>query len=632
MIAWTRRNVIQPEASPPSEQQALFLRLGNQEILQVARLLDLRDISMLYLSGCRAVWSMLSTSVEEAQFIPASGRLRAVLSINPFPLLSKLPSLHTVKLLRVSWSNFGGDTSPFLCLPPTLRCLDYEVIRPIHPNSTTWSVGYLDIDYNAAFPHLERLRILTNGEWHSKPNWIQKLPSSLTVLSLRNIDHPREALAYICGEAMAFSYESSFEHWIPFSANASVSLASRTLPFPSLVFLEFYHSYCHQNPILSLLPPKLTRLQWKTLTSYEPFDEAILEAHRNKTLHNTQHNQHTPDNILAGLRSLSISSPDSALLDELNQCTQLTKLTISGGDANTVISRLPLPTSLKHLQVQLVPVHAPYHAHLFSRLNTAGVHLTELRLSMFDESVFHAPEFSTLLFASLVTIELAELGSSSISFLPAGLRTLRTWTLSKHKEMLDEENARKFPRGLTTLKWLGLHIELGYIPLLPRTLQKLLFMPVNQLGIGTKWVTAEIQEEASRQGILHLYDSIKPETNLLFGLPPNLRRLTVLCPDMVFGANFGAFLPRSLLTLYTGDHPRHGINIERSVSSWLGLNRSATETDLERAIKLFPPRCVSTLFFRQQLLIPLSIALTDMKPYCPYLTVVAKDQYATFSQ
>lgn len=618
-------------------------KLGAQELTNVARYLDFRDLTLLYATGCLSIWSTLTSSITEMRFTTPITRFTPLHRSNPFPALSKLPMLHTVILQRVCYSFRSEEhdgKSPFLSLPPTLRHLEFEETTPKNlpiefssskrvpnpPHDVNWIA---DIDYGKAFPQLQRLRIFLREVPKARlhPRWASTLPPTLEALSICNIGFSNEIMYFICGSEDALDINPTLLGLPADTRRLPTFPAVKTLPLPSLSLLHILDAPTHLTFNVDALPPKLHDFRWIQLNAFNhvPTLPELLPQHPIQQSDGSDSSSAPSQAKMSGLQSLVLWNPRdlywlTGQRDQLHLVHMTTPVSIQ------TPQDLPFTAYLQSLDVVLDSDARSFDI-IATSLDAAGATLKSLTLrgkaSIDPNNAIHRRVLS-----SLTYLHLPSLDSTSAILAATGLTTLKV-SYSGHSKAVSEAELRQLPSGLTTLDWASICIELGHVPLLPRTLRHLTFSPVHGLKIGNRFVTPEIIAEASRPGLAQLYESITPESNLLFGLPPNLESLNLRGDMPIFESNFGLFLPSSLRAIHGDGRNNWCIDINAgaskptgiaSFSSWLGIPSKSVGNRLAYAIGCFPPMCISSLYFRKGGLVSKNIGIEEIRPMCNYLT------------
>lgn len=260
------------------------MRLGKAEISYVVFYLDYRDLSLLYATGCHPLWNAVVNTTSRAVFTPqeAPNFFVETIPFDPFLLLSQLRLLHTVKLHRVQ-SFPDVEASPFLCLPPTVRHLEYELgdwratSRPQSPRALNWSV-LLSINFEKSFPDLKTLILKTPGGGEdASPKWIRTLPRTITVLSLANVCDIYAIQRYIEGDDLI--KDSTWPEWNEKTFMSSTFLTpTAAYPFPSLRVLDLVHTSKDREPLtMCRLPSNLLHYRFSKLNQSTPRDEILTD-------------------------------------------------------------------------------------------------------------------------------------------------------------------------------------------------------------------------------------------------------------------------------------------------------------------------------------------------------------------
>lgn len=616
---------------------------------QVALFLSLRDLAYLYSTGNKFLWTLLANSTEEACFTPESRAYSAVLPNNPFPLLSRLPLLLTVKLHRVWWTPSPNEASPFSLLPRTVRHLEYEVapsrysLPLLSECVPTWRV-LLNIDFGAAFPELEILKVKVElsftetTEESGTPAWVLTLPPSLTALSLANIGHSKTILRFMEGEITAESMKREISPAPTLTPRASPRYLPHPPPFSFLLGLELCHQK-HDVPPLTHLPPSLVHFKWthfmdmnddsmETAISAELGSQVVVTNSQFKLAERALRPIESPRTAMKStLHSISLSSHNHDSIQLLHSLKRLSSLILPNLSRHEL---LPVPKTLTKLEVPMLTIDLQDTStpSLFHRIYENGAQLKDFRfcrLQLPPKVSAGMRKLVTSVFDSVTVLSIEEVSTFDLSFLPRGLRTFRAHTSVLGSITWDDFDLSQLPPSLTKLSCPRIKIDLGDVPLLPRSILHLKFWPVNGMVIGTSNLTPAMRLDGLP------YGSITPTTQVLFGLPPRLRSLSIY-GDLEFDSTFGAFLPRTLQRI-DGDETRdqHCIKIEtskksllHSLGSWFGFNQvqESREELLRRAISLFPPGCTCALLFLEpSLILRAEVNFSDIVPICPYTTM-----------
>lgn len=456
------------------------------------------------------------------------------------------------------------------------------------------------------------------------PKWVKTLPLSLEAFSLSNFGHVLEILYHFCGIEDALNIKLGDSPPVRQNRFAAPSSGGRILPFPNLVCVEFVSTTAGMDVDFSLLPLGWKRFQWieHISASLSDYDFIASIADLQAPIEEQKATE-------LGLRSLSLAAAnDLALSWFQTHAPHLAHLQIVS--LSNKMATLPVTSSLKCLELHnradllLNPMTA-------RRLQEAGSKLNSLRVSTLDSDLATDAFTSSLIvvLSSLTVLDADVLFPSALPLLPATLRTLRVRTSSWVDEVkLNVKTLAQLPPGLTEFSWRYANIELDCVPLLPRTLKTLSFSPTHWLHRPGPVITDEMKADAETRGERHLYESITPKSRLLYGLPPGLTRLELNAPNWSFEENFGAFLPRSLLSLsgYGSNPLVVEINNEPTsklnrLASLLGVSekRESTTSKIRAAICAFPPECCCRLYFRKNFRLIGSnyVSYDDMKELFP---------------
>lgn len=308
----------------------------------------------------------------------------------------------------------------------------------------------------------------------------------------------------------------------------------------------------------------------------------------------------------SALRSLRLFKPHDALFFNSLMSLPLEHLHIQKYDERVSDAKFPLSPSMTSLQLSdyVADLGEP-GPNVITELHRKGIKLHMLEVG--EIALSDAPDerralevnsILTSVFASLKVLHLQDFYSDLIPHLPADLEVLE-WEYSG-EEPWTEEQVRQLPPRLTRLSAASARIELGHVPLLPRSLLDLKLGVMNSLLLGTRFVTPEMRLDGLP------YDTIEPTSNLLFGLPPCLRNLAVHSPKN-FETRLGLFLPRCLLTLSpsaTFSMPTR-INLRdrsepifgRFIGQYIGLSPAPTPKEelIAKIVSYFPPGCICSL-------------------------------------
>lgn len=420
--------------------------------------------------------------------------------------------------------------------------------------------------------------------------WVKTLPTSLEALSLSSFGHSAEIFYYLCGVQDSLDIEIGDPSVKRKRRNVAPSTEDRTLPLPSLTFVEFTATASDAIMDWCMLPPCWRRFQWVE-------DISATLSDFNFVNHNLNAPQEHEEGLL-GLRSLSLAAESDLSFPWFEKyCPHLTHLEIFGINSNNAI--LPVTPSLKRLELHRRAQYF-FNPRTAQRLLESGVQLDMLLVDSTYENIPSADALKKVM-STLTVIDVEWLGSSSdLACLPATLRVLRVSDDYDLENALSGPDILKLPPSLTELTWPHMFIELFLIPLLPRKLEILRFSPANLLPQGAKHITNEMRSEADARGELHLIEAIGPSTRVLYGLPPGLKHLVLTSPPFTFDENFGAYLPRSLLSLRSCGRDPILVNIDNTPKSvlakWFGTSEPGAER-VKEAICSFPPECECSLYF-----------------------------------
>lgn len=659
-------------------QEAPILRLGFSEIFHLSQFLDLRSLMNLYAVGCTSLWTLIERHTLMARFTPSHYFYRPILTVNPFPFLSRFPHLQKVVLHNASFfkilksinhpASSSSSNSIFSFLPPTIEHLEFVTVRD-HNFKARYGNLLSSINFASAFPRLHTLKLsFHNSDLNSA--FLRTLPPSLTVLCLAGIvAHSSDIWTYVLGihsladgSTWPFASDRIDQIWrdVP-------PITLRTLPFPNLVAIEVNNDEDQFNMDLDALPPSLTHFGLigdslnvsQKLPPFWHLDQAMAdyEAHLAASLlHDARVNgKALQTNISRSIASSSTSASHTGLIassttHDAFSATNMTSSTRSSGSMDVTpslrlrsfhlthefltddflsklaekaknLTSLSFSYSIRPESAHLVPITPflqilelsnitvdyatpqAYHS-LFDDLIKSGTRLKHLCLHSIilpGEQVDHKLKQTIMdAMASITSLRLDWPHIHHAWILPSGLKHFKT---ESHDDLgwNGDSWTNPFPQSLETFCAPSLRFELGYVPLLPRTLRDLVFRPVNDQRIGTKFVTPEIQHEQGRDLPYHI---INGGSNLLFGLPPHLTRLT-LCSGRNFDydCQLGLFLPRSLTHLSASwgiyVNIKAGASIPYALMSWIGLDEAqpTDETLLNRAVSFFPPGCACAVTF-----------------------------------
>ena len=612
-----------------------MIRLGPEEFTRLTFFLDLRDLAMLQVVGCRSLWASLASSTREARLTTTYVHFQLIAMKNPFPLVSRFSSLHAVKLRAVHWKFPEVQQSPFLGLPSTLLHLEFETTSTfIHDKQTPLCDVFLrGFDFKASFPKLATLslsfaRCVIPPSYEKDAldsTWISTLPPSLTSLTLHNAGYMVVLTRYIFGEA---SLEGSLWPKLGFK-NGLEPASPRTHPFPNLRNLDLGDANLFIfGPLEVTLPPGLTRFcvahqrtYFEGYAYYEPpYDVSETSNTSSIPLRNLKmiHLGAVPDSMYHSIAQYA--KPVALILDHVS---------------NPNLA-LPITSKLKKLRY-LAPTYRPSSIVQadpsslklpLEDLYKAGARLDDVHiwsLALEGPQTFEQKNRLSSVFASLSTLRLNTLREMDLPLLPSSLTmlSLMTWSPTGPPE---EEWLSRLPQGLLRFQC-GDFLEIGHLPLLPRTVTDLRAMVSNRRGIGTRFLSIEQRAERDLP-----YDSIVGNTNVLFGLPPNLKALQ-LDGCMVLDSNFGLFLPRSLQSIICDDEIVLNIaDVARSkvekIGGFFGIGAiPKTPELLKRSIGFFPPSCLVILRVVTPAIISdslIEVHWQNIARICPYWSLMAK--------
>lgn len=579
---WTVPNSSLPPSGLRSTDLAPIIRLGKSELLLVTRFLSFREIASLYMSGNGDLVSKLSKLDLEVSFLQTGLEFSAVLNLDPFPLLSRFSSLQSLRLQCLWWTPSSTlNRSPLFLLPSTLRHLElrwapFPHEREYCVQGEEKTIGQTMVEgmsFNTAFPELQTLIITTPFQdmWQQRSrnklqHWTNTLPTSLTHLTLSHM------LAVYMSNAIVQEFSSpSTDASSSISTDCctlkSASLASK---LPHLMHLELLDPGVAQLPSEVCWPTKLTTLIWPPLTGNPPGSDPTIMI----PLDSWQHPEGTLPSTLTSIK-------------------------------------------LRHATIDCINSDDT----LIHRIASSGMRLTELqfgvlRLPNIPSSELRATFASA--FTSLTSLDyIAKHGSWWI--LPPTLRYLRVGIPIGVAVRPKPEDWSLLPQGLLQFHYGQLSIELGHIPLLPRTITDLTILPINRERLGTQFLTQAIRDDGLP------YDEITPDMNLLYGLPPNLRTLHIYGSQHLMHAKFGLYLPRSLMFV-TGNVEIDVLEKERSKLQRFGSifgvgDLESTDQLLKRCVDYFPPGCQCSFNFRIPTLTSSSLAkLKDITRLCCVVT------------
>lgn len=531
----------------------------------MTRYLSLHDLTVLYLSGHSLLWSRICQVTQEASFTHLFGAERdcfvdrRFLPFNPFPLLSTMRMLRTVKLQRLTLAA-DPETSPLAVLPPELDRLELQVEFWRNPLTGPSSPQlYRNFDFKSAFPQLRTLRMAFSEVSDDVQEHSLSLPSTLTALELHSGFKLQTILRCLSGDDTI-----DYLQWGPPPGTRSVAAAPSSTPpthacaFPSLAVLDIAHRDCRLPPPFHLLPPRLLHFGWlahplpeswnrSPYDDYDPLNDESTPATGPSTSTSAPSANLSVNSAIGpkySLRSVSLEEPSNLAADWLKECPRLTSINLRGFEWGMAPVLPLLPPKLEHLAISL--------GFLYNRLMQNAIVQSGVRLRSFDtKMVQQFTDENELLQLSNVLRSLSHL---SILFphlwiLPMLPSTLTSLTLGYIKSSEIEALILGLPRCLLKLR-LDAEVELGYLPLLPRSLRDLGLSVTNTMQIGTFHL---LQADGTLPNDGLPYELIRPSSNIIFGLPPNLTCLNLSYRQKAIELDeiFGVFLPRSLQLLTT---------------------------------------------------------------------------------
>lgn len=460
-----------------------------------------------------------------------------------------------------------------------------------------------EFDYKNTFPNLRVLRVDCPGP---ETDILILLPSSLTVLGLRSGFAPHSILRCLNNDSTLLYYTTDppdvTTYLLPGSSSAAVCA------FLSLAVLEVAHTDCREPPPMRFLPSGLLHFAWtRNPTSWHDSDYYGYDARTAEDSTLDCNDALRGDGVTAGttemsdlgpaacLRSLCFDHALPSVKDWLQDCHALTSLRfVNLNEYKYDAEDLPpLPPSLKTLRLKTRWNNV---VELLSKDTESDISLTSLSCS-----ITTAPDSLDLIAALFKPLKHLSVRSNMPKLTTLLPTTLTSLNLLGGRLLSNEVLIRSLPPRLIHLK-LDYYLDIGLLPLLPRTLR--------HLSIGLS--------EESKIGYLHLrrpdgslpadglpYDRILPATKVLFGLPPNLISLNVYCrwnETIEFQDFLGPFLPQ-FLRLFTANPGVRIVlgsplkSLTSTVGSWFGLSEHGkTEDELVAdLIHSFPPGCVCNL-------------------------------------
>lgn len=620
----------------------LFEKFGNAEFQHLLLFLDMTDLSRLHIAISAPLRQRLLELTTELRHAPYKSRPRVTSNLTgPATLFSHFPALCTLKLRNFCY--VASNASAFAHLPPTL--IHFEVAC----NFPSSSKGLLQgLDFAKSFPRLESCVVSARlHSWH----WMITLPPTLLALVSYGTSGEDKIFSFVNGTIDAPVFKDDDNGHVSdedeeAEGNPILLMPQTCRPFPSLLILEINspppppgrarrrarNINLAPCPSLSSLPPSLTRFSWMAPYTGDDFDH-ILEREKRRgdgedssllsvlasathatTAHPFQPSHSPPGSSETGapvlndffpnsfphmpsravLRSLRIyATPQNNFFDSA-QTLPLEYIHIASDDWR---SDIPLARSLTTLRLSGHMVDLSLEDSLFARLAKRGIqlHTLEFRAIHLPEGdASEALSLASVVLASVKVIHVHEATKDAIRILPADLEEFKVVEYEDDGPW-GEEEIRRFPPKLTSLSLADVTLDLGLLPLLPRSLLHLELALTNGGSIGTNFISPEMRSDGLP------YDSIAPTDNIMFGLPPNLRYLHVNS-SLSYDSTSGLFLPRSLLRL--SSHHLGSISIRdtsesrfRFIGQFVGLSERPTPKDqlIQRVVSFFPPGCICSL-------------------------------------
>lgn len=579
-------------------------------MIEVLRYLDLHHISNLYCCGCHEFWTITRNAAQEAVKIPlawckdSTNMDATYIPINPFPLLSMLPNLRTVKLYRVSWLPDVQESCPFRVLPTSLDRLEFTSYPFNQDNIADRSQCIVEFDYRSAFPRLRSLRLSLSHRVVYLPNTpliIPKLPSTLTTLYLENTYRPENVLGYIAGLM-------DTEGLAPLKAGddlTNADLPRFPSPLPQLAVLELTCLCMSSVPPVNLVPPNLVHFRWSNsgfCTVHEESDFADYDVVNDP-------NSTCASDALGDKSSAPTSSPgdeetSNALISAPGSRLRSLNLSKTSDDVNTFIESLPRPlTSLIFTlyphghEYPTLPPHMPalrslhlltiehFNVELYANLVQSGANLTYLKTEALPNFNYNVGLYTTLL-ASVTTLDLFFL--PNVALLPPQLEVLR---ISQVEELWTENDVRGLPQGLIELSAHD-NLDVNLIPLLPRSIKRL---RINASNEACKLNPPPIDASGIPFG------NTAPSGLILTDLPPNLEKLSLYNAKRQLDFSFGRFLPRSLRFFESHQPIRLADPSAGFLSKWTGFFGKPHRELVLEAMSYFPPGCLCRVDFTSTL-------------------------------
>lgn len=560
-----------------SGKESPFQKLGHEEFQTLLLLLDITDISRLRIASSGRFRQRLVDLTTELRFSPYQGTFTPTLRLDASTptFLALFPSLRVLKLHRLE---FPPDSigcyieSPFKSLPSTLTHLELDFTTT---SSATPDHLLYGLNFGESFPRLEVCKLCADVvNWH----WMLTLPPTLLALLVRRHFDSEEIYSFVSGNIKSPLYDESHE---------LVLEAQTGCPFPSLLVLEFANEQYHDSPLLATLPPTVTWFSWMS----PPDDNWIhfLETEKQRPLLR-EASQRSPEDR-AVLRSLRLFAPAETDFDlPSHYPQQALSLTFSDDE------EYPLLPSLTYLRSPNYILTGTDE--LSASIIDKGLKLHTLVLGSITLSSPEAAQVVTSLLATVKVLRIWNCTSNLLSLLPSGLETFEIEDADESHWY--EDQIRLLPSTLTCLYMTAVNMEIGHLPLLPRSILDLRVNLVNDKGLGTRLITPEMRLDGLP------YDSIGTQSHLLLGLPPNLLYLTIYYL-MDFDSTVGLFLPRSLRKLSSDNFASCRIQtsittsmaVEQGELQHIGIRQAETakEARLQRAISFFPPGCICSLPF-----------------------------------
>lgn len=623
--------------------QAPILRLGKDELTLVALFLSARDLCLFYIASGPLIGSLLLNSTVEARLTSPSGpQWRHKFSSMPIWLLRHLPALRSITFDSVFSTT---RENIFLMLPRTVEHVDISAtmlcvfavnFKRCLPNLTFLKLKVSSssgINWLATLP--PSLTALSIHNLIAPASCLDYLAGRIESHELASIEANRpdfkRARAKIEEDSVpgGDERESSPSAQTPneIAPSASQTPLSR-LPLPNLIALDFILIIPKKVPPLSSLPPNLTHFGWTNTeedlssllrslsqstasaspslsfsssasslsASSHPHSHSSLatrtlavsqQISTDPTLH------HHPASSLRSLRLLSVFEYHYVAPPDYSPMCLLERMSVPGVSYpqldNYFIKSL-IELNINETPLNFSKTESP---HFFQLLHRAGARLRTLKLGMISLSHDDQPTTETLkqgivpsVLTTVTSLNIAVCPPLFVCTFPSGLKRLELGSKMLLSSIWDETLLTTLPQELIELVVPGIGIELGNIPLLPRSLRLLEFEPVNEEKIGTKKLCPDMRINGLP------YDSITGETNLVFGLPPNLTQLS-LHGDMIFESRLGLFLPRSLTKIKSTGM----IDVQDTTEVVLPdmSEEEPQNAHVRRAILFFPPGCSSAI-------------------------------------